>query len=89
MELLKGRRPDWGIQRHWIGNYMMEFNENLQKEVYKAALAKVSIDPKTVLFSSFCQKFNRHGKVSQAWPLLDLLCKVNSLTFSIKAKAQY
>jgi len=61
---------------------MMEFNENLQKEVYKAALAKVSIDPKTVLFSSFCQKFNRHGKVSQAWPLLDLLCKVNSLTFS-------
>ena len=48
----------------WRGHYLNDASENSQTDAFRTSLAKENIDPKSIVFSCFNQKFNRHGKVS-------------------------
>lgn len=65
MELLRGKRTTWGIERRWRGDYLNDASENPQTDAYRAALRKENVETKSVIFSCFNQKFNRHGKVNE------------------------
>jgi len=64
LELLKGKRAQWGIQRRWKGDYLNDTAENQFYDAYRSALMKDGINQKSVLFSAPVKKFNRHGKVT-------------------------
>jgi len=65
LELLRGKRAQWGIQRRWKGDYLNDTAENQFYDAYRSALMKDGINQKSVLFSTPVKKFNRHGKVTE------------------------
>jgi len=65
LEILKGKRSQWGIHRQWRGDYMNISTENLDVDLYRSALAKEGVTMNRVAFSARNMKFNRHGKVNE------------------------
>jgi len=65
LELLRGKRAQWGIHRRWKGDYLNDTAENTFYDAYRSALMKDGINQKSVLFSAPVKKFNRHGKVTE------------------------
>ncbi|KAH8328088.1 hypothetical protein KR067_003900 [Drosophila pandora] len=68
---LAGRRPYWGQQRRWLGDYLANSQDNSGYDAYttnirnmKNALAgkKDAESFRQVLFSGFVKKFNQHNK---------------------------
>lgn len=59
LELLRGKRAQWGIERRWKGDYLNDTSKNPMYELYRAALTKAGINQKSVVFSAEVKKFNR------------------------------
>ncbi|XP_017120922.1 unconventional myosin ID [Drosophila elegans] len=59
---LGGRRPYWGQQRRWLGDYLANSQDNSGYEAYNASLRKIQI--RQVLFSAFAKKINQCNKQS-------------------------
>ncbi len=64
MEMLGGKRAQWGIQRSWRGDYLNDTSENFLYEAYRNALRGEGVSQTSVLFSASTRKFNRHAKVN-------------------------
>ncbi|XP_068150663.1 unconventional myosin ID [Drosophila tropicalis] len=68
---LAGRRPYWGQQRKWLGDYLANSMDNSGYEAYSANVRKLkSSGPsgdlfRQVLFSAFAKKFNKHNKQAE------------------------
>lgn len=65
LELLRGKRAQWGIERRWKGDYLNDTSKNPMVELYRAALTKAGINQKSVIFSAEVKKFNRHNKMEE------------------------
>merc|ERR1719273_959478 len=65
LELLRGKRAQWGIERRWKGDYLNDTSKNPMFELYRAALTKAGINQKSVVFSAEVKKFNRHNKMEE------------------------
>jgi len=65
LELLNGKRAQWGIHRKWKRDYLNDTSKNGHVEEYRNVLNSKGFNPKTVLFSAPTKKFNRHGKVTE------------------------
>lgn len=61
---IKGRRPNWGQQRKWLGDYLANSQDNSANMAYSMIVKNLKNHDgfKTVLFSSFAKKFNKHNK---------------------------
>lgn len=61
---IKGRRPYWGQQRKWLGDYLANSQENSGYQAYSINTRnlKNSEAYNAVLFSSFAKKYNKHNK---------------------------
>ncbi|XP_017042747.1 unconventional myosin ID [Drosophila ficusphila] len=63
---LAGRRPYWGQQRRWLGDYLARSQDNSGYEVYNTIVRNVKNQVgdsfRQVHFSSFAKKFNHHNK---------------------------
>ncbi|ALC39232.1 Myo31DF [Drosophila busckii] len=64
---LAGRRPYWGQQRKWLGDYLANSLDNSGYEAYTANVKNLRNSGggdsfRQVLFSGFVRKFNRHNK---------------------------
>ncbi|KAI8042895.1 unconventional myosin ID isoform X1 [Drosophila gunungcola] len=57
---LGGRRPYWGQQRRWLGDYLANSQDNSGYEAYNASLRMIQI--RQVLFSAFAKKINQCNK---------------------------
>ncbi|EDW78653.1 uncharacterized protein Dwil_GK21236 [Drosophila willistoni] len=68
---LAGRRPYWGQQRKWLGDYLANSMDNSGYEAYSTNVRKLkSSTPsgelfRQVLFSAFAKKFNKHNKQAE------------------------
>ena len=62
LELLRGKRAQWGIHRRWRGDYLNDSSKNSLFEMYRGALMKAGINQKSVVFSAPVKKFNKHNK---------------------------
>ena len=66
MEVLQGKRRDWGLNRRWRGDYLNDASENgVDAAVYRSALTKESVAASSVLFSALTVKFNRKNKANE------------------------
>eukprot|EP00794_Sanderia_malayensis_P003495 gene3495-3994_t len=65
LESLNGRRKEWGCQRYWAGNYLVELKEAKNIEAFRKSLdtLKRKSHSQHVYFTSYCKKVNRHSKV--------------------------
>ncbi|XP_067625168.1 unconventional myosin ID [Eurosta solidaginis] len=63
---IKGRRPHWGQQRKWIGDYLANSHENSGYQSYttNAKNLRNSEAYNAILFSAFAKKYNKHNKSS-------------------------
>lgn len=61
---IKGRRLYWGQQRKWLGDYLANSQDNSAYLAYSTNVKNLKNADgfKTVLFSAFVKKFNRHNK---------------------------
>ncbi|XP_023296245.2 unconventional myosin ID [Lucilia cuprina] len=61
---IKGRRPYWGQQRKWVGDYLANSQDNSAYLAYSTNVKNLKNHDgfKSVLFSSFVKKFNKHNK---------------------------
>lgn len=61
---IKGRRHHWGQQRKWVGDYLANAQENSAYLAYATNVKNlINRDNfKSVDFSSFAKKFNKHNK---------------------------
>ncbi|XP_053960865.1 unconventional myosin ID isoform X2 [Anastrepha ludens] len=61
---IKGRRPYWGQQRKWLGDYLANSQENSGYQAYtiNTRNLKNSEAYNAVIFSSFAKKYNKHNK---------------------------
>jgi len=64
LELLKGKRMQWGIQRKWRRDYLNDTSQNEFVDAYRDALNKAGFNPKNVLMSMPTKKFNKHSKIN-------------------------
>ena len=64
-EVLEQRRPDWGLQRKWFGNYLAMPEENRRTGLFQTSLSHLqrSHDFERVLFSCEVMKVNKRGRV--------------------------
>lgn len=65
LELLRGKRAAWGINRKWRGDYLNDPTENLDVHAYRASLTKEGVSTKTVLFSAHTVKYNCRDKINE------------------------
>jgi len=68
LELLRGKRATWGIERSWVGDYLNNTAENVDVHSYREALKKEGViggGGDGVAFSCKTLKFNRHGKTNE------------------------
>ncbi|XP_016990554.1 unconventional myosin ID [Drosophila rhopaloa] len=70
---LDGRRPYWGQQRRWLGDYLVNSQENSFFEAYNTSVRNIKNSLagvagaesfRQVLFSAFAKKINHHNKQS-------------------------
>ncbi|XP_034098649.1 unconventional myosin ID isoform X1 [Drosophila nasuta] len=64
---IAGRRPHWGQQRKWLGDYLANSQNNSGNDAYTANVANLKNSGggeafRQVLFSSFVKKFNKNNK---------------------------
>uniref|UniRef100_A0A1I8PHP1 Myosin motor domain-containing protein n=1 Tax=Stomoxys calcitrans TaxID=35570 RepID=A0A1I8PHP1_STOCA len=61
---IKGRRPYWGQQNKWFGDYLANSHENSASAAYGTNVRNLKNADgfKSVLFSSFAKKYNKHNK---------------------------
>lgn len=61
------RRPDWGCNRKWIGNYLQQQSENANFRLFETSVANLRRAHafEKVLFSSQIMKINKRGKVQE------------------------
>lgn len=61
---IKGRRLHWGQQRKWVGDYLANSQDNSAYLAYSTNVKNLKNHDgfKSVLFSSFAKKFNKHNK---------------------------
>uniref|UniRef100_A0A1A9WM81 Myosin motor domain-containing protein n=1 Tax=Glossina brevipalpis TaxID=37001 RepID=A0A1A9WM81_9MUSC len=64
---IRGRRPHWGQQRKWLGDYLANSQENSAYLAYTSNVKNLkNSEPgegfRSVLFSSFSKKINKHNK---------------------------
>ncbi|KAM8716063.1 hypothetical protein ACLKA7_003015 [Drosophila subpalustris] len=64
---IAGRRPYWGQQRKWLGDYLANSQDNSGYDAYSANVRNLKSSGggdgfRQVLFSSFAKKFNKHNK---------------------------
>lgn len=61
---IKGRRPQWGQPRKWVGDYLANSQDNSAYLAYSTNVKNLKNHDgfKTVLFSSFVKKFNKYNK---------------------------
>ncbi|XP_077866733.1 unconventional myosin-Id-like [Saccoglossus kowalevskii] len=64
MDALNGRRPNWGFDKKWEGNYLasVSYNTETAPFVNTCKQLKSKDKYKKVLFSSHCKKVNHHNK---------------------------
>ncbi|XP_002067667.2 unconventional myosin ID [Drosophila willistoni] len=68
---LAGRRPYWGQQRKWLGDYLANSMDNSGYEAYSTNVRKLKSSApsgelfRQVLFSAFAKKFNKHNKQAE------------------------
>eukprot|EP00095_Tigriopus_kingsejongensis_P004033 maker-scaffold5_size1054832-snap-gene-3.11 protein:Tk04033 transcript:maker-scaffold5_size1054832-snap-gene-3.11-mRNA-1 annotation:"hypothetical protein CAPTEDRAFT_167519" len=65
LELLRGKRTAWGINRKWKADYLGDTSENLDVHTYRASLGKQGMNTKGVIFSALTVKYNRHDKMNE------------------------
>uniref|UniRef100_A0A1A9UX91 Myosin motor domain-containing protein n=1 Tax=Glossina austeni TaxID=7395 RepID=A0A1A9UX91_GLOAU len=64
---IRSRRPHWGQQRKWLGDYLANSQENSAYLAYTSNVKNLKNSEagegfRSVLFSSFSKKFNKHNK---------------------------
>lgn len=64
---LSKRRPNWGYNRKWQGNYLVQQSENPNLQAFETSLAHLrrSHGFEKVLFSCIAMKVNKRGKVQE------------------------
>ena len=60
--VLRSKRPNYGQDRRWEGNYLSQFNENSHNDIFNTSMNNLkNVDHfKSILFSAFIRKTNRH-----------------------------
>lgn len=58
---LRSKRPYWGQERRWEGNYLSQSSENPNANVYNSSMHNLRNTDrfKSILFSAFVRKTNR------------------------------
>ncbi|KAL5007010.1 hypothetical protein ScPMuIL_015816, partial [Solemya velum] len=65
-EALRGQRPDWGLNRKWMGNYLSNSMDNSTTLDYVTRMNSIKSQDSysQILFSSFVKKVNRGNKTA-------------------------
>ncbi|XP_014215597.1 myosin-IA [Copidosoma floridanum] len=62
--VLRSKRPYYGQDRKWVGNYLSQFSENNHYDVFNASTNNIKNTDhfRKILFSAFIKKTNKHNK---------------------------
>lgn len=62
--VLKSKRHYWGQERRWEGNYLSKTDENINANIFNSSVNNLKNKDhfKTILFSAFIKKTNKHNK---------------------------
>ncbi|XP_053206398.1 unconventional myosin-Id-like [Panonychus citri] len=65
VEVLRGRKTDWGHDKRWEGNYLSMKSNNENYDLFQSSTRNLGKDAfETILFSSFIKKVNRFNKTA-------------------------
>ncbi|CAG9786505.1 unnamed protein product [Diatraea saccharalis] len=83
--VLRGRRPQWGADRHWAGDYLADPAYNAKCALYKSTMVTLQKTQQIgkPVFSCRVHKFNRHNKLAERCLLVteSFICKLDANTF--------
>lgn len=85
-DVLKGRRQQWGYQRKWEGNYLLNVDENprAMDAQHSLNLLKDRDQFKQVLFAGFVKKTNRYSKSADR-----AICITDSFIYKMDPKKKF
>lgn len=63
IEGLTGRKPQYGLKRRWLGDYLSQADENSHNSLYQKQIKGIIRKHGEIIFSSFVRKANKHGKM--------------------------